>query len=281
MIRAVLAGETDWCGWRAAARRLCAAGIAPGEIAWEIEGGQPDLLGGGPSHLRASDRRLRVPRRFVECAERVVCHRDPERFARLYRVLFRLQEDPRLMANAADIDIAWLLRRDKAVRRDEHKMHAFVRFRKIGEVEGRERFAAWFEPEHRIVELAAPFFVRRFPNMDWAILTPDRTALWQDGELAFGAGARRGDAPSADAVEDDWRTYFAAVFNPARLKVKAMTAEMPRKYWANLPEAVLIPSMIARAGQRTETMQERGSTERSMTARRLEARRSSRVFGRD
>jgi hypothetical protein len=39
----------------------------------------------------------------------------------------------------------------KAVRRDLHKMHAFVRFRRV-ETPGGERFVAWFEPDHHIVE---------------------------------------------------------------------------------------------------------------------------------
>ena len=63
----------------------------------------------------------------------------------------------------------------KEVRRDEHKMHAFVRFREVGR--GNERFVAWFEPEHHIVELAAPFFVRRFTDMRWSILTPELCAI--------------------------------------------------------------------------------------------------------
>ena len=87
----------------------------------------------------------------------------------------------------------------KAVRRDEHKMHAFVRFREIG----RERdahYVAWFEPEHHIVELAAPFFARRFADMPWSILTPDLCAHW-DGRRDLvharrrqGRGADRGSA---------------------------------------------------------------------------------------
>ena len=33
-------------------------------------------------------------------------------------------------------------------------------------------------------------------------------------------------APAADALEDIWRDYYALIFNPARVKVKAMKAEM-------------------------------------------------------
>jgi hypothetical protein len=34
---------------------------------------------------------------------------------------------------------------------------------------------AWFEPEHYIVEAVAPLFERRFAQMRWAILTPERS----------------------------------------------------------------------------------------------------------
>ena len=77
---------------------------------------------------------------------------------------------------------------EKAVRRDIHKMRAFVRFRKIGEGDD-ERYVAWFEPEHFIVERNAPFFVRRFTGMRWSILTPKLCAHWDTAELTFSPGA--------------------------------------------------------------------------------------------
>ncbi|TIV03003.1 MAG: uracil-DNA glycosylase, partial [Mesorhizobium sp.] len=43
-------------------------------------------------------------------------------------------------------------------------------------------------------------------------------------------------------------------FNPARLKVKAMQKEMPKKYWRNLPEASLIPDLIAGADKAASDM---------------------------
>ena len=75
----------------------------------------------------------------------------------------------------------------KAVRRDEHKMHAFVRFREVGR-EQTSHFVAWFEPEHHIVELAAPFFARRFADMPWSILTPDLCAHWDGHAVSFTPG---------------------------------------------------------------------------------------------
>ncbi|CAN5149080.1 UdgX family uracil-DNA binding protein [soil metagenome] len=137
----------------------------------------------------------------------------------------------------------------KSVRRDIHKMRAFVRFR---EIDG--RFVAWFEPEHHIVRANAGFFMRRFANMAWSILTPEITIHWDGETLTKGPGAQKSDAPDGDPVEDVWKTYYASIFNPARVKIGAMTKEMPRKYWKNMPETALIPSLIAGAQARESGM---------------------------
>lgn len=263
MIRVELASPNDFDAWRSRARDVLGQGWAPEEVHWHTPDAQPSLFGtpladvspGGPT------KSISVPRSFMEVGRRVVCHRDPERFARLYRLLWRLQTDRSLLSRLSDDDVLWLRDRDKAIRRDVHKMHAFVRFRKLGERDGREMFAAWFEPSHRITELTAPFFMRRFYGMDWAILTPDARAVWQDGTLSFGPGARKDEVPDVDVIEDQWKTYFSAIFNPARLKIAAMTAEMPKKYWRNLPEAACILPLIRDVEKRMEEMRERAITD--------------------
>ena len=286
MIEAVLTSHTDFEKWREIARGLCATWVEPEEVTW-IGPDTPRALFAGSTLARREprrdsheDRAVTASTAFVEMARRVMCHRDPERFARLYVVLCRLQDDRNLLGRTVEDDVIWLRDRDKAIRRDEHKMHAFVRFRKVGEgtcPDGgdREAYAAWFEPEHRIVELAAPFFVRRFTGMDWAILTPDRSAKWEAGKLTFGPGGSRDQVPAQDAVEDQWRTYFASIFNPARLKVAAMKREMPMKYWRNLPEAPLIPSMIAGSQARADTMRDNSVTPPNTLAGLLKDRNSA------
>ncbi len=119
---------------------------------------------------------------------------------------------------------------------------------------GREQFVAWFEPEHRILGLAVPFFQKRFAGMDWSILTPDECAHWDGKQLHFTAGVARSRAPEADELDDLWRTYYKSIFNPARVKIQAMQSEMPKKYWKNLPEATLISELIAGSGQRVAGM---------------------------
>lgn len=242
-----LAGPTDFDGWRDAARRLSTNEVKPEDIEWHV-GGEGDEL---PAPTPGVE--LRVSREFVERATIVACHSDCERFALLYRLLWRQRSEPHLLRIASDPDVRRFETMEKSVRRDEHKMHAFVRFRKIGDGND-ERFVAWFEPDHFILELAAPFFVRRFTGMHWAILTPRGSTEWDRERLAFGPGASRNDAPTADQSEEMWRTYFANIFNPARLKVKAMQSEMPKKYWRNLPEASLIPDLIAGADEAAREM---------------------------
>lgn len=248
----LLQAPDDFDGFRAAARRLIGAGIAPEAVSWHIAGEGGDLLGGAPLPDGPTTE-LRVPKAFPDLARRVVCHRDPERFALLHRALVGLQSRPKLLEDSADPLVRRLEGLDKAVRRDVHKMRAFVRFREVPDEAG-ERYAAWFEPEHFIVRLNAGFFVRRFTTMRFSILTPDLSMHWDGQELRFTPGVDRSAAPDADPAEAAWKTYYASIFNPARLKVDAMTSEMPRKYWKNLPEAELIPDLIAGAANRSRGM---------------------------
>lgn len=245
-----LAGPTDFSGWRDAARQLVLAGIGPEDVLWSEAA---TVCPSTALPAVAPGAELRIPRAFVERAQTVICHADPERFAFLYRLLWRLKGDAHLLEIASDPDIRRFEAMEKAVRRDSHKMRAFVRFRKIGDGE-QERFAAWFEPDHFIVERNAPFFVRRFTGMRWAIFTPRGSVDWDGERLAVGPAAAKAAAPTEDATETLWRTYFENIFNPARLKVQAMQKEMPKKYWRNLPEASLIPSLIAGAEKAEKEM---------------------------
>lgn len=197
-----------------------------------------------------------APRAFVEAAEIVAAHRDPERWNLLYRLLCRLQSERNLLAVEVDDDVAAMRKMKQQVLRDVHKMHAFVRFRKVVIPDSGEHFIAWHRPDHRILRLAAPFFAERFALMRWAILTPDESVT-HDPEtrvLTFGAGVPREQAPDYDALEDLWRSYYSAIFNPARLNPQAMRSEMPVRYWRNLPEITLLPELMQKAESRVATM---------------------------
>ncbi len=274
-----LADETDFAGWRAAARRLIVEDVAPENVSWSV-GSEQTLLpsaDAGPATAVAPQPAFTVPRAFMEASAAAILHRDTDRFGFLYRVLWRLRREPGLMEIAVDPDIVRLEAMTKAIRRDLHKMKAYVRFREVkvvdttgthlrpAQVERAIRngdasdaispwYVAWFEPSHYIVEAVAPFFTRRFTAMRWAILTPERSASWDGETLTLGPGAQRSDAPDGDVLEDLWRTYYANIFNPARLKLAAMQGHMPKKYWKNLPEAELIAPLAAAAHRRMDAM---------------------------
>ena len=233
--RVPLPAPDDFDAWRDAARALAEAGVPAGAVVWQVTGGEPDLF--GEERPRASAPSFAVPRAFVDLARSAVCHSDPERFALLYAMLLKLRASRHAMDDHADPLLDRLQRLAMDVRRDVHKMHAFVRFREVADG---NRFVAFFEPEHHIVRHAAGFFVRRFTNMRWSILTPELSIHWDGERLSEGPGAVRADAPGGDPLEAMWKTYYASVFNPARLKVGAMLKEMPKKYWRNMPETALI-----------------------------------------
>ena len=253
----VLAHEVDWGGWRDAARRLVLDGAPPEQIVWSVRA-PDDLFASRAEDPPATSPggAFNVPRALVELAQTVIQANEPARFALLYRLLWRAHAGERhLLDQVTDPDVQRAQRLAQAVRRDTHKMRAFVRFREVTEAEG-TRYVAWFEPDHFIVEANAAFFVRRFATMVWSILTPYRSAHWNGEALSFAAGAARADVPDDDRLEAYWRAYFSSIFNPARLKVGAMTSEMPRKYWRNLPEAAAIPELIRGAAARVANMVE-------------------------
>ncbi|MFT3811958.1 MAG: TIGR03915 family putative DNA repair protein [Acidovorax sp.] len=269
-----LDGPDDWPGFRAACRALLAHGADPAAVRWRwpaMEGAQdlgagPDLFAGGPAPALPAAMLatlagpgaagLALSQAQLSTLRQACLHRAAGRFELCHRWLARAQARPALRLDALDEDWRAIEALARPVAREIHKMHAFVRFRATQRPGAPDLHIAWFEPEHHIVRAAAPFFRKRFANMHWAILTPACSAHWDGAALRFGAGARRCDAPPADAGEALWLTYYASTFNPARLKEQAMLREMPRRYWRNLPEATLISTLVQQARARAGRMLE-------------------------
>jgi DNA polymerase len=334
MRRILVEGRGNFEAWREHARALFLAGTPPEAVEWREAGQDEDLFAGQDANAEPSidicppaSRRLTVPPAFLALAQSAICHSDPGRFALLYRLLWRLNHDRSLLEALADPDIVRVHNMEKSVRRDSHKMKAFVRFKEIlgagirpgrnvqqgesgeggtdGEwaqtcedggrpvrfenaaggadmiadrlqpqlpasALGRRRFLAWFEPDHHIVGRTAPFFQRRFTDMDWIIVTPKGSASW-NGETLVISDAVCEKPDLDDATDDLWKVYYANIFNPARLKIKAMQAEMPKKYWKNLPEASLIPGLIAEAEASVAAMAARAATTPLPFHQRLQA----------
>ncbi|HEV7280265.1 MAG TPA: UdgX family uracil-DNA binding protein [Pirellulaceae bacterium] len=293
--------------WRDLARALAERDVPPTEIEW-IDGwsSQPSLLfegverkgvagegdgvedsaSDGPTQLLATPparrEKLVVPPPFLELCRYVACHREEGRWALLYRLLFRIAKGERhLLELHSDDDVRRAVMMEKAVRRDAHKMEAFVRFveipagripseqddpargvqRSSTETETRTepQYVAWHRPDHRPLRLTAPFFAERFSSMRWTILTPDESAAWDGSRILFGGGVPRSVyheewAPQDDELANLWLTYYGSIFNPARIKLQAMRKEMPTRHWPTLPETRILPELLAAAPARVEAM---------------------------
>ncbi len=258
MYRVVMRDETSLAEFREHVRASIGAKTKPEDVTWST-GNASDLFGEcAPSATKVPP--FTVPATFVDLARDVLHHRDPQRFALLYLLLWRILHEDRMLLSIFSDPLVYKLRQmQKAVSRDLHKMTAFLRFRSVEDADG-ERFIAWFEPQHLILGPASEFFVKRFANMRWSILTPDGALHWDTNRLTTGPGVTKAQAPQDDSIEDWWKSYYRSTFNPARANPSMMRSEMPVRYWKNLPEATLIPGLLADARRRTETMVEAAPT---------------------
>ena len=267
-----LAHELDVDGWRSAARALRLAEVSPDEVTWRVGDGRA-LFEGDPPPVPPSGAGFSAPSIFPDLARDVLHHRADDRFDLAYRLLWRLKAWPELLHVLTDPQVARAFTMQKQVAQAVHKMHAFVRFRPV-EGDGPETLIAWFEPPHRVIDLGAAFFVKRMANLRFSILSPDLCCHWDGTALSFTPGVEKGAIPADDGLEDYWRTYFASVFNPARLNTKVMTQHMPKAYWRNLPEATLIPELVGGASARTTAMVQATPQQPSARAMRAAARAS-------
>ncbi|MBR0774947.1 UdgX family uracil-DNA binding protein [Bradyrhizobium diazoefficiens] len=239
----ILDSETDFDGWRTAARTLALHHVAPEDVRWSVQGQTSDLMPPGlaeaPPHLPSTETEssFSVPAHFLALARVAILHRDGERFALLYRLLWRLKVDHDLLDRMTDPDVTQPAAMADSVRRDAQRMRETVRFREIGR-EQKAHYAAWFEPEHHIVAFTAPFFARRFADMPWSILTPDVCAHWDGHAVSFTPGISRAERPAPGRLEETWRRHF----QPRRMSTPAAQANR-----RNLQEASILEPLLADA----------------------------------
>jgi probable DNA metabolism protein len=233
-MEARLASETDVAGFREEARALLSQQVPPEAVHWETEHAQnSDQFADPTSPLDSRPQGVAkaasaiVPASFLRLCEIVVLHHDPDRFALLYRLLWRLVHEPGLRNDPIDADMQHAHQMGQAVRRDIHKMKAFTRFHPVNDGQEPPLLLAWFEPAHHIVEMVAPWFAKRMPQSRWAILTPERSVEWDGQQLHYAPGMPRTDAPAADAPPNDWLAAYRRVFGSHAKASPQETPEAP------------------------------------------------------
>jgi probable DNA metabolism protein len=246
--------EPSFESFRESCRDLLAAEISPRDVEWSDPYDAQDSLLPSETVPAAPSHTFRVPRRYVELARTVYAHRDPARWSLLYSVLWRiLHGEHNLLSVQIDPEVLRLNEMRQAIARDVHHVHAFVRFRTM-ERDGEEWYVGWYNPDHHVLRLAAPFFVERFAAMRWAILTPDESAYWDGRRLEYAAGVPSSQVPDNDALEQLWSAYYRTTFNPARMNLDLMRQEMPSRFWSQMPELRDLSGVLAEAPERLETM---------------------------
>ncbi len=268
--------DGGYASWRAHALRALQAGRRPETVTWadgDGAGGDTtaplplDCLDATPAATPAAMEgpasaslanatvagpQVRISKELAALLREAAQYRSPQRWALLYRVLWRWCHGERVVASAADEDGARLHAMAKSVRRAQHDMVAYVRFQRRSASDMPE-YIAWYEPDHDVLDHASRHFARRMGTSTWWIGTPGGSALWDGHALRFSnapeeAAALRANG-AADGVEALWLAYYRNIFNPARLNESALRQHMPVRFWKGLPEGALIPGMIADARQ--------------------------------
>jgi DNA polymerase len=290
MMRRVVRSFDDW---RAAARELLAGGVPPECVEWAASDDDGDLFSAAgavneevPTGEHATDGAgrtaavLRLPRELMEMLTSAACFSAADRWAFLYKVLWRWQLGERDVMSAADPDGARLYAMVKAVRREEHDMHAYIRFRERKEEDGAPRFVAWFEPTHEVLPQVAVHFARRMGSATWMIATPAAAVLWDGEQLHDAPALMRSAADIEDAGEALWLTYYRSIFNPARLNAGLLRSHIPSRFWKNLPEGAIVPAMVSaaangerRTGQTSTVGRRGGATTIAVTPERAQPQR--------
>jgi probable DNA metabolism protein len=248
---------THYDAWRDAARELLRQSIPPEQVIWSDASDSRQLLF-ETEQLRPAPSRaaLLIPKAFLELASLVARHSDPNRWTQLYRAAWRITHGEHDLLRIETDDLVMSLNHLRSeVSKDIYRMRAFVRFRKVEGPEG-DRYVAWYSPQHHTLDANGEFFVDRFGSMRWAILTPESSLFWNLEKLEKGPGVPQSKAPGEDELEDLWRLYYATIYNPARLNITAMRAQLPVRNWANLPEARMIPELVRTSPGRVRRMAE-------------------------
>ncbi|PQV46087.1 UdgX family uracil-DNA binding protein [Paraburkholderia sp. BL21I4N1] len=249
--------DDHFAAWRAASLDALSRGLAPETIEWRVkqapESPQTQALFDclevtdiAPSPARG----VQVSKELAALLRDAALFRDPQRWAFLYKVLWRWQQGDRTVASPADVDGARLTRMAKSVRRAKHDMIAYVRFRKQTAAAHSPEYIAWYDPDHDVLGWAADHFAQRMGRSTWMIATPRGAAFWDGSELHLEQrralpGEHRGK--TVDDAEALWLAYYRSTFNPARLNEAALEQHMPVRFWKGLPEGHLIPAMISEA----------------------------------
>ncbi|MFM0339358.1 UdgX family uracil-DNA binding protein [Paraburkholderia fungorum] len=281
--------EPFFAAWRHAARALLRQGVEPSQIEWVEFAGE--AVAGHDGLGTAHDARLSaapsatsrfsasapdsesasaaastvgtgvaaaIPRELLARLKAAACFRAPDRWALLYRVLWRWTHGERHVLDLADPDGALLNQRIQAIEHETGDLLILTLFRRRDPSMGLPEFVGWYEPHHDVLERAAARFAARMGDSTWMLATPHGAAFWNGTLLRIGrpmteacgeasyvsaASAMTGEAITSEPTEALWLAYYASALN-------AEPCPVPLRYWKMPPAGPPLPAHLARARSR-------------------------------
>lgn len=185
MPEVVLAHQVDFATWRSASRYFVHLGTEPEALHWTVASiGAAQQYGAGTAQYPAPAPVMNLSRRFALALGQALQLHDPERFARLYRIMYRLAHDGLELTDLHDPDLVWLRQSMAAVRATTLRFReAFSAFSAQQQASGILQSA----PEHYILEANARYCTQRNVR-PWQVVTPYRRMEWTGDTLRFAAG---------------------------------------------------------------------------------------------
>jgi probable DNA metabolism protein len=132
------------------------------------------------------------------------------------------------------------------MRRERHRMEAFVRFQKLKD----DTFYAAVQPDFNVLPMLIKHFKNRYADQKWIIYDLKRSyGLYYDLHdtqfisLDFSAQNSPDKIIAAYSEEEGiyqhlWKNYFHSVNIPARKNTKLHLRHIPKRYWKHLTEKI-------------------------------------------
>lgn len=134
----------------------------------------------------------------------------------------------------------------RMMRREKHRMEAFVRFKQLRD----GCYYAAIEPDFNVLPLLIKHFKNRYADQKWIIYDLKRSyGIYYDLHdtqyitLDFSTLNKPGEVISAFTEDESiyqhlWKNYFHSVNIPARKNTKLHVRHIPKRYWKHLTEKI-------------------------------------------
>ena len=190
----------------------------------------------------------KLPRQWLTTFYKAYLSEQPQAFADLFNFARYIFDSPAgAEANFGNPYVVAVTLWDKKVRRERHRMKAFIRFQKTAD----GIYYCPVEPDFNVLPLIAKFFKDRYADQQWIIYDIRRkyglyynlsTVEEITYDFVSAIDIKKINLPASLLDEKEelasilWKDYFNSTNIPARKNMKLHIQHVPRRYWKYLNE---------------------------------------------